>query len=53
MLAPSVFEETVPTPAFEELVRELDALIDDGFSADVETALEDLFLSRYGRDEAA
>jgi len=48
-----LFEETVPTPAFDELVRELDALIDDDFIAEVETALEDLFLARVGADRAA
>jgi len=53
MLAQSVFEEAVPTPAFEELVRELDALIDDGFAVQAQPALEDLFLSRCGLDEAA
>jgi uncharacterized membrane protein YgcG len=53
MLAQSLFEEAVPTPAFDEVVRELDALIDDGSAAELETSLEDLFLARYGLDEAA
>lgn len=49
----TVFEETVPVPPFDELVRELDALIDDDFIAEVESALEDLFLARVGLDRAA
>jgi hypothetical protein len=41
------FEEPVPTPAFDELVKELDRLLDQGFLQEPEPALEDLFLARH------
>jgi len=49
----TLFDEPVPTPAFDELVRELDALIDDDFIAEAEAALEDLFLARVAADRRA
>ena len=42
------FEEPVPTPAFDELVSELDRLLDQRFLGELEPALEDLFLARVG-----
>jgi len=53
MVTMPLFEEPVATPEFEELVKELDRLIDDQFIAEVETALEDLFLERVGAGRAA
>ena len=43
-----LFEDPLATPEFEQLLRELDALLDDQFLAELEPALEDLFLARVG-----
>ncbi len=44
-----LFEDPVLTPAFDELVRELDELIREDFVKELEPALEDLFLARLDR----
>jgi hypothetical protein len=44
-----LFEDPVATPEFEQLVRELDEILDQGFLAELEPALEDLFLAQLGR----
>jgi len=43
-----LFQDPVATPEFEQLVRELDELLDRGFLAELEPALEDLFLAKLG-----
>jgi hypothetical protein len=53
MATKPLFEEPAATPAFDELVVELDRLLDDRFAEECERALEDLFLDRVGADRAA
>jgi hypothetical protein len=48
-----LFEEPVATPPFDELVKELDAMVEEDFLAEVEGALEDLFLARVAASKAA
>lgn len=48
-----LFEEPVAIPAFDELVKELDALVEADFVAEVETVLEDLLLARAAAAQAA
>ena len=53
MLDLPLFEEPIAIPAFDEMVKELDALVEADFVAEVETVLEDLVLARAGATRAA
>ncbi len=41
-----LFEDPVPKPDFDEIVRQLDTMLDESFLSELEPALEDLFLAR-------
>ena len=43
---PRLVEEPIATPAFDELVRELDELLLEAPQAEAQPAIEELFLAR-------
>lgn len=46
MSPPRLVEEPIATPAFDELVRELDELLLEAPQAEAQPAIEELFLAR-------